>query len=62
MYLKNNWKKTNFLLVSWRSLTERAGSGSGSASQRYRTADPDSDKNVTEQLSYTVPGTILIGL
>ncbi len=39
-------KKKYFLLVSWRSLTKRAGSGS--FSQRHGSADPDPYQNVTD--------------
>ncbi len=49
---KKNLGKNNFLLASWRSLTQRAWSGSGavSVSQRYGTEDqdPDSYQNVTD--------------
>ncbi len=41
-------EKNKFLLVSWRSLTKRAGSGAGSASQRYGSASPDPYQNVTD--------------
>ncbi len=34
-------KINNFLLMSWRSLTKLAGSGSGSIRQKYGSADPD---------------------
>ncbi len=36
-------QKISFLLASWRSMTEIAGSGSGSISQRHGSADPDPD-------------------
>ncbi len=42
--------KIYFFLVSWRSLTKRAGSGSGSGSvgQRYGSEDPDPYSKVTD--------------
>ncbi len=46
--------KIYFLLVTWRSLTKRAGheSGSGYVSQRYGPADPDSYQNATDPEHY----------
>jgi hypothetical protein len=45
MYLQKVTSKKFFLLISWRSLTKIAGSGSGSISLRYGSADPDPYQN-----------------
>ncbi len=40
------------LLVSWRSVTKRAGSGAGPVSQRYGSEDPIPYQNVTDPEHY----------
>jgi hypothetical protein len=64
---KSNKKKNNFLLISWRSLTKIAGSGSasGSISERYGSADPDPYQNFMDPqhwLSTVLVWSTVVGL
>jgi hypothetical protein len=53
---KKKLDKNYLLLVSWRSLTKRAGSGS--VSQGYGSADPDLYQNVTDPQHWWKPSSL----